>query len=346
MTLFVAGAVVVAALLVGVAAGPYVRWGQPFSPVKFGQFLAEAAGQLAALAVLLTFIVVVFRLLHAFNTAGARTDTDYGSRGASRTGGGWRWALGLPAARPRRTGASQPAAGGPAASSAGPGLLALPASGPGRVGPWSSWPSLLPSGGLQAPSLRSLRVEPVVTGEGLPVTVSWDFTDADEVIVAGHSVRQSKASLSVVPGGSGPLEVVALNGAGARQEWTAAVTVLPIPRLDSLDLPAAPTVRLSVDVSAVLDARAPTGALRHLFARQDGHQLAGQLPEHVPSPRLSPLLVPSGLRHWWRTSTRHLHAAVERTQRSRGTATRSSTTGLPTGPDASPAPEEGSPRRD
>ncbi|WP_432544968.1 hypothetical protein [Kineococcus sp. SYSU DK002] len=363
MTLVLAGAVVVAALLIGLAAAPFIRWGQPFSPAKFGQFLAAAAGQLAAFAMLLAFIFVVFWLLHALNTAGTRKGAADSSHGGYRSTG-WRWALGLPARRPRRAGAPDPAV----ASPVGSGRLALPASGPGRVGPWSRWPFLLPAEGLHAPSLRSLQVDPVVTAEGLPVTVSWDFADAEEVIVAGHRVRQGAGSLQVVPEGSGPLEVLARNGSGTRQEWTPAVTVLPVPRLHSLTLPAAPSVRLHVEVSAVLDARAPATVLQQLFARQDAleytgsgpgqgrGQATGQVltppPAHVPAPQLSPLLVPAGLRRWWQSGTQHLHTALDQALRRRGTVTFGTTTELspgataPAAPAVSVTPEKGPARRD
>ncbi|PPK91913.1 hypothetical protein CLV92_12032 [Kineococcus xinjiangensis] len=315
-----AGGAAAVVVLVG-AAMPYIDFGAPFSWPAFVQFLIDAAAQLLALALLLTFVAVTFRLLYALQPS-AKGGRGTGARPPAKGAGaaGWLWATGLGPGRhagPANATAVWGAEGGrrvfslpidgqaPASGlEAGVPVGALPAGGGGRDGYWDDQLAHLPHDWPSAPVLRHLSVEPAVTCQGLPVQVSWSFEHAVEVTVDGRGGFPPTGSTQLLVEESRAIPVIGRNGLGERPEWTELVVVLPMPRIDTLTVPAPPQVRLRADVSALLDARPATWALQKLYAEQDGVRPL------APPPQLQPMLTPAPLWRWWQGATRQVHSAV------------------------------------
>ncbi|WP_432514265.1 hypothetical protein [Kineococcus sp. SYSU DK001] len=144
------------------------------------------------------------------------------------------------------------------------------------------------------PRLALLHVDREVVGRGLPVEVTWAFENATSVSVDGVLEHPSRGSTTIVLPHSRAIEVVGHNAAGRTVARTRLVVVVPAPTIETVRLPAPPSIRLHVDVSSTIDAgRTASQHLDRLFAAQDSLR-------PVASDVVGPIGVPRALISWLR----------------------------------------------
>lgn len=104
------------------------------------------------------------------------------------------------------------------------------------------------------PRLTQLEVGETVAGSGMPVTLTWAFDGARTVTVDGVTGYPSHGQTTITLERTRHVEVVGHNEIGSTTARSQVVTVIPVPRIDTLTLPQMPTVRLHADVRATVAA--------------------------------------------------------------------------------------------
>lgn len=181
----------------------YVEWGGGFNPSRAGELVGVLLPLGALTWLLLVLLPAVLR--RGLRHRRARWRPGHGLRDAGR----W-W----PGAGPARRRAPQWDASTDR-------YAPYPADAPAGV-----WRPGAP------PAFRTLTVHPLQVTAGQPVTVAWDAPDAEHVAVGELTGLPPRGSTVLVPRGSGPVSVTAVNSHGTSAGETAPVALQAPARID------------------------------------------------------------------------------------------------------------------
>jgi hypothetical protein len=141
----------------------------------------------------------------------------------------------------------------------------------------------------QAPRLVNVTVHSRVTAIGIPVRVTWAFDHAREVVVDGVGGHPPNGSTDVYLDRSRAIEVMARNAVSVCKVATPSIALLVGPSIGSVQLPAAPHLRLTADVGAAVHGSPRASVSLDLLNRRHERRRAG------PAPDLRGLLRPTAL---------------------------------------------------
>lgn len=106
-----------------------------------------------------------------------------------------------------------------------------------------------PAAAEWVPALAGLREPPVIDRfelddtyvlEGSEVTLSWLVRNAERVEIVGHGFQPASGELQLIPDRAAAFELRAEGPYGRRTERTPVVRVVPLPRIETLAVPALP----------------------------------------------------------------------------------------------------------
>jgi len=152
--------------------------------------------------------------------------------------------------------------------------------------------STAPADRLPLPRLRRLEVSDTIAVLGIPITITWSFSGAEEVVVNHRGGFPSHGQTTVTLDRSGCIPVVATNSAGCTQVRSAEIEIIPVPAISSMTVTPMPHIVLDADIRATVNgAQGVLARLDQLLAAQD------KLRPYRLRP-LRPLGVPSHFATW------------------------------------------------
>lgn len=142
------------------------------------------------------------------------------------------------------------------------------------------------------PRLMRLEVSDAIAVLGIPITITWSFSGAEEVVVNHRGGFPSHGQTTVTLDRSGCIPVVATNSAGCTQVRSAEIEIIPVPAISSMTVTPMPHIVLDADIRATVNgAQGVLARLDQLLAAQD------KLRPYRLRP-LRPLGVPSHFANW------------------------------------------------
>ncbi len=144
------------------------------------------------------------------------------------------------------------------------------------------------------PRLMRLEVSDTIAVLGIPITITWSFQDADEVVVDDRGGFPSHGQTTVALHRTGRIPITARNAAGCTQVRSAEIEIIPVPAISSMTVTPMPHIVLDADIRATVNgAQGVLARLDQLLAAQD------KLRPYRLRP-LRPLGVPSHFATWLR----------------------------------------------